>query len=554
VYHPPTHWHELARSPAAAVVGELAAASGLGFAHFEHTVSLPEPEVWAPRGRPDLGEVEGWRAGVLPETKFRHFRLDRMVAGFHPGHRAKWSSHELLHRLVGFAWTPGASPLWIACAARLAELLPVALWYHLDEIGLRRCDDHAGGGPLFDAHCGACEAAAEHGPVEVPAERVAEALAAARAFVDRERDGVRRSLREGRPISTRWATIDLCSDGLAWAAAHGARLASPEFAYWVERFFVPGEGWQPTIEALDARVSELFDAIASAVAGVASPRHGLSGRGAGGPPPATPPDPAALRRRWIAGDVAWRLLTVRADCDGAVAEALDAAVDQLADTHDVATAIASYVDLHEDFEVPAPEDVFAVGYDLGGGHGRSVRQIGEGLRTATPVTLSLLGEAADAIVAEFVAEDTLVRAPIGRRFAAWLAARHASGYTVPLASLDAVALESSLVHAPPPDPAVATLSGGPVRDARCRMAPGVARLQLQHEPGALLRGRARRLRAPVELAVIRQADGEVEAVQLSPRAAAASEAMRVDSLVPDVPDEEREALLAAGVWRPEAWR
>lgn len=539
---PPSDWHELTRSPAASSVGALAAASGLGFAHFEHAVSLPEPEAWAPRGRPDLGVVAGWRAGVLPETKFRHFRLDRMVAGFHPGHRAKWSSHELLHRLVGFAWTPDASPLWTACAARLAELLPVALWYHLDEIGLRRCADHAGNGPLFDMHCPACEAAAERGPVDVPAERVAEALAAARAFVDREREGVRRSLREGRPIPTRWATIDLCSDGLAWAAAHGRRLASPEFSAYVERFFVSGQAWHPTLEGLDARVDELFEGVAAAVSG-----------GACGARPLGDGAPDALRRRWVAADVAWRLLTVCADCDGAVAEALDAAVDQLADTHDVATTIASYVDLHADFELPAPEDVFAVGYDLGGGFGRSARQVSDGLRTATPVALALLGEAADAIVAEFVAEDGLVRAPIGRRFAGWLEARHASGYTVPVAALDAAALESALVHAPPPDPAVATLAGSTPRDARCRMAPGVTRLTLRHDPSALLRGRARRVRAPVELAVVREPDGEVDAVVLSAAAAAASDAMDMGPCVPDVPANECDALLAAGVWRPDAW-
>jgi hypothetical protein len=535
---PPPDWHELTRSPAAMAVGRLAARAGLGFAHFEHTVTLPEPEAWAVPGRPDLGVVGGWRGGVLPESKFRHFRLDRMVAGFHPGHRAKWSSHELLHRLVGFAWTPDASPFWLAAAARLAELLPVALWYHLDEIGLRRCSDHADGATLFDAHCAACEEAAAHGPVPVDAARVDQTLTEARAFVARERDAIARSLREGRPIPSRWFTIDLCSDGLAWAAAHGPRLASPAFATYVERFFAPGLGWHPTLDALDARVESLFEKLAAAVC-------------AGAPAPASDDgaaDPEPLRRRWIAADVAWRLLTVREDCGDSVADELDAIVDGLAASHDVATAAAAYRDLHADFELPEPEDVFAVGYDLGGGLGRSVRQIREGLATAVPSALRLLGADADAHVEAFVRGDGLERRPLGLRFARHLIRAHA-----PAAAVDAARLEALLTHAPPQDPMVATLAGAPPRNARCRMASGVTHLNVCHDPTALLRGRARTLRVPVELAIVRSAEGQSEAVALSEAAAADCLRMRAGPVEPSVGAEEAEALRAAGVWCAEGW-
>ena len=56
---------ELRRSPAAARVGALAAASGLLAAHFERRAWLGWPEGWEAPGRPDLGEVRGW---VQPST------------------------------------------------------------------------------------------------------------------------------------------------------------------------------------------------------------------------------------------------------------------------------------------------------------------------------------------------------------------------------------------------------------------------------------------------------------------------------------------------------
>ena len=130
---------ELERSTAARRVAELAAHSQLLMSHYEYRVALPVPDAWRPEGRPDLGEPQGWVAGVLPESKYQGFRHDRLIGSLHPGHRAKWTTHELLHGLVGFAWRPGASTLFHALAARMAEVLPVALWYFFDEAHLKRC-------------------------------------------------------------------------------------------------------------------------------------------------------------------------------------------------------------------------------------------------------------------------------------------------------------------------------------------------------------------------------------------------------------------------------
>ena len=140
--------HELLRSPASQAVGRLAMQSNLLLSHFEHRVELALPEEWLPTDRPDLGETPVWQNGVLPEAKYQAFRHDRISGSFHPSHRAKWTGHELCHGLVGFAWKPSASRFFHALASRLAEVLPVALWYFLDEANLRRCPSHQGGAAL----------------------------------------------------------------------------------------------------------------------------------------------------------------------------------------------------------------------------------------------------------------------------------------------------------------------------------------------------------------------------------------------------------------------
>ncbi len=542
--------HELVRTVAAQRVATHARASDLFFSHFEHHVELDGPDAWQPTTRPDLGARAGWRAGVLPEAKFRHFRLDRMVGSFHPTHSPKWTAHELCHRLVGWAWRPGASPLFVATAARLAELAPVALWYFHDEIRARRCERHAACDPRFDHRCAACEALAESGPLDRPATAEDERLREeGDRYVDAELAAIARTLALGRPIAHRWATLELGTDGLAWAAAHGRRLASPAFHAWVERFVPPDTGRHATLEDLTDRV----------VAVIAAYRDGA------------PLDPwRADRRRWIVQDVGWRLTTIHADCEGEAADALDRILVRLADDLDVAAAVTAYTALAEDFDLPEPVDAFAVGYDLPAeGVGRSVRQVGEGLATACPATLARLGDAAPATIAGFVAADVLVRDPLGRRFAAYLAARAAGSADdisnvsnvsnvsadvsadVSAEAAELAALEAAIVHAPPMDPAVATLREGPAPDGPVRRAPGVAVLRSARDWRTWLGGRAGR-RAPkreLHLAVVREPDGEVALWEVDATVAAVGDA----PVTPDVPDAVRVALLAAGVWAPERW-
>jgi hypothetical protein len=524
---------ELSRSPAAATVGRLAEASGLFCFHFEHRVRLPLPEHWVPEGRPDLGEAPGWQAGVLAEAKYQAFRHDLLLGSFHPGHRAKWTAHELCHGLVGFAWQPGATPFFHALAARLAEALPVALWYFLDEAGLVRCAEHQGGGPLHGDFCPACEDAAARGPIsDAAAERW---LSDGRAFVLREIDAVMRSRARGRSEPHRLGSLDLASDGLAYAAAHGPRLDSEEMERYVGAFFAPGQGHQADLDALAARVLELTDALTLGA-------------------PAAPL--ATDRWRLITQDLGFRLLEVRSESDGEILEVLDGLIDRLATAPGPDAVVAAwdaYAGLYNDWVLPTPEDVFATGYDLPSVPGRSVRQLAEGVASACPGTWEALDTERGAVMTRFVAHDALVRAPVGRRFAAWMRE------TRPGALADLASYEAALAHPPPPDAQALTLGSEPELGLGEAVAlnGGVELLSLGHriEPGDDGVPRCAEAQA-VNLALLRGLDGDVAVFELPPAVAASLEALRSQPADPSsvgLDIAEAATLRHHGILVPERW-
>ncbi len=359
---------ELARSPCAARVGALAAESGLFAFHYEHRAHLAPPEPWGP------WEPPSWVDGRLPEPKYAAFRHDLPVAGFHPGHRAKWSAHELCHALVGFGWRADASPLWHATAARLAELLPVVLWYFLDEVRLSRCTRHDG--PLFATFCPDCEAVAAPRPWSA---EDATHLADARRFLDRELAAIARTRRLGLPIPHVHGSLDLCSDGVAYAAAHGPRLRSTHFGRYAERFLRLGQGWFDHLDDLEARVVAVARALTEGA----------------------PLAPIGHRALWAAQDLGWRLC----------AHAPDAPIDDLATELDLPAARAW---VRRELPAGDADSLLAVGY----GEGRSTSLVGEGLASVCPLTLELIDSAGG--LHDFVRTDAPDRRNIGLRLADFL--------------------------------------------------------------------------------------------------------------------------------------
>ena len=515
----------------------MAADSGLFFAHYEHRYLPGLPPDWLPEGRPELGARPEWQQGVLPEAKYQSFQHDLLAASFHPGHRAKWTAHELVHGLVGFAWHPGAPLLFHALAARLAEALPVALWYFFDEAHLRRCPLHAEQGPLFNDFCVACEEIAQEAPrQEHPeAERW---IAQGRAFLDRELASIAKTRRSGLMHYHRHATLDLAKDGLAYASAQAARLNSEAFERFVHSFFpTPGLGWHADLDSLEARVLEIAAGIVDG-----APVAPLTGG----------------RTRIVAQDVAWRLLVVRSQTEGEAGDELDRLVDALAANptgEGLDQVIQGYEAVHADWYVPDPEDVFAVGYDLAGGYGRSSKQVGEGIASAMPATWTLLGGGAMETTREFLREDGARRMPLGRRFAAWLGGRG------PRSLAQLAAYEAALAHPRLLDPAATALGRAHPRDDVVRFAPGLELLEVEFDVVELaqsLESGAPTVpdESPLSLIIGPRPWGEQFVAEISAKAAAALRSViarpcSVGEL--DLDAREIEQLLDLGILVPVAW-
>lgn len=521
--------HELARSPAAAAIGDAAARSGMLLAHFERRVHLPAPDEWMPENRPDL---QGQRAD---EHKYQHHHNENPVGSFNPGHRAKWTTHELCHGLVGFAWTPDATPFFRLLAARLSEVLPVALWYFFDEAQLQRCPAHDG--PLFTAHCPACEAAAG-----VPAAAHARDdrwRADGLAFVQRELAAVRRSIETGLPVTHRFATLDLHSDALAYTAAHGGRLSSPTFARFIELFHADDAlGRHKSLEGLMARI----EAVAGALA---------EGRSI---------EPLrSTRARMIAQDLGWRLLMVAADCAGETADLLDALAVRLAEDPDAMEPVmAEYADAAQTWWLPPPADVFAMGYPLSGGpllagHGLSRSATEAGLSRTCPNSLAVLDTRAEPLIDAFI-ESERGRGVLAMRFAAWLAARESS------AESDLTQYEATCANPGPADALVDVL--GEDADADLARCDHLNLLRMRIDADALIRALESDdavpddIERPVCMVIRRRAGGDVLVAEISAEAADALDRLRdgpMSAEALDLPLIERMSLLSLGVIRPARW-
>jgi hypothetical protein len=407
--HLPTF--DLWRSPVAARVTTLANDNGLFAFHYEDRAHLDLPLDWVLRGDPNLAQAPQWQNGVLPEGKYQSFRHDGMVASFHPGHRSKWTTHELCHRLVGYAWHPTATPWFHATAGRLAELLPVAVWYMFDEAFSTRCPDHAAQGRRGRVPCPACEACACANPrSSAPREGVAEGL----AFVDRELAAIARSRRLGRPIHNDHGGIDLCGDGLDYAAAHAPRLNDPGFRAAAERLLLPVPAASATLEALEARVIAVCNALLL-----------------GAPLQPWAPTPALGRLRWTLQDLGMRIAQIQSDTDGSLVAELDACIDRLAeavrsterpeaDPECLADVLVqtrqTWTALTQEWELPEADVVFGLGYE-GPATTPAGLTLGSAEIDALPLTRLALGTEAPAVLAAAHRAASWTREPAAARLA-----------------------------------------------------------------------------------------------------------------------------------------
>jgi hypothetical protein len=460
---------ELQRSPSAQIVGKLAEDSGLFLTHFEHRHHLSPPPSWLPTDRPDLAGELSWQGGILKEHKYQHFRYDQPLGSLHPGHRAKWTAHELCHGLAGFTWRSDMTPLAHTLSARLSEVLPVALWYFFDEVQLRRCPLHYLQGALFQDHCVYCEQVAQHGP-RLPEPEDEKAIHEGIKFVKAEFAMIAKSKRFGRPLPNRYATLDLNSDALAYVAQNLRRMEDPVFRMFIELFHGHHTGMWADLDELEGRVWGLCEALSGGL-------------------PANPLP--AGRAHWIAQDLGWRLLLVSTQCEDAEAiDRLESLAEGLArNPEDLQAVFDGYQDLHESFFLPDPENMFAVGYPLPSSKGKlpwgsDYAQLFHGIDSACPSLAKALGKEGLSEQISGFAEWDLEhprRLPIGKRFARFLV-ETASG---PLADL--ASYEAAIQHPDPPDPWSASLSWSSPEGELVRIAQGVEILKMSVEVDTLIK-------------------------------------------------------------------
>ncbi|MCB9780045.1 MAG: hypothetical protein H6742_15880 [Alphaproteobacteria bacterium] len=257
---------DLRVTPASLRAGLLAARQGRRFVGHELRLRLPMP----PGLEPEVAVWQGdtlprWGDGVLTEPKYFSFFQDGPAPAYHPNHRRKWRSHELLHGVVGFYWHPAMTRFQLYLGARLGELLPVVHWYGLDELYRPRCPEHtssAGLPPLGTVppreHCVACEA------LDRPFDQVdrtalrhrAVAWAArAREHLGADWAACLAELETGRVHATPRPGIDGSSDAQGYVQGHWNRLTAWSFGAWVERFCVPGVDCCDDLTAMAGRVA-----------------------------------------------------------------------------------------------------------------------------------------------------------------------------------------------------------------------------------------------------------------------------------------------------------
>ena len=535
---------ELNRSTAASRVGALAHASGLFLSHFERRHHLELPEAWLAQDRIDLLGQAHWHRGKRVEPKYSYFRYDSPLGSFHPSHRAKWTAHELCHGLVGFAWAPGKSRFFHHAAARLSEVLPVALWYFFDEADVNRCAIHKHQGMLFGDLCWDCEKAA----LVPPRGKVDEALMhAGEEFVRAEIDAVERSIKTGKMYEHHYGTLNLARDGAAWAAAHHMRLVDPEYARFRELFLNHHTGYFSDLESLRDRVLSVMD-------------H-LTGKAKVEPW-------QAESSTWIVHDIADRIFTIQKDCEDEVAKHLWRIIESMASTPNSAAielALDHYTELYEHYYIPPPEHVFGLGYTVSSFYGNCIESVMDGLKSGAPETSKKLGEKLNELTRTFIQVATVRRQHITEGFFTAIQ-NQLSEFDRDLlmyesAMFNPKALDFESVHfSVGPRSATERLektSQDPNREYR--LARDITFLELNHDIRRFLAGESEtetRCEEPLFLAMRPTVDGDVIALDLDRiDAQNLRHSMEVGHslLRSDVSESAFEALSNLGYLVPAAW-
>lgn len=258
---------EVVASPFAIRSIAMAAAVGGATVHQELRVQVPWPDALQGDAAIATDDHGYWDAGTLRVGKYRAFAQDDAFATFNPNHMSKWGPHELMHRACGFFWRRDASRWEHYLAARMNELLPVVLWYGLDEVA--RLDRDG-----FDRDR---EASQRNATVERAlwlteseadlASRIQEGVKHFReglAHFEREMSAIDEEMTHGSPVVAPHPFLNSSSDSTAYIVGHFARLSSDTVSSFVENVLRPGVDYTTSVRAYRTQIAETLDELIGA--------------------------------------------------------------------------------------------------------------------------------------------------------------------------------------------------------------------------------------------------------------------------------------------------
>lgn len=386
------------RSYAAMRLEELAKANRASCFHFEGRLQLEQPDAW-------LGEepsVYQWSKGFLAEGKYSAFQSDHLMASFQPAHDGKWTTHEIMHNLLGFSWRPEASVFYNSLASRISESLPVALYYFFDEVGLQRCEKHRFSMSLHALRCPECEALAGSG-LQGDFDTNSLEWKMGESFLEREFEAVKKSLKTGQVYENVFGGLNLTTDAMYYASNQQARLSDPLFAKLISAFYEPNKLVHSSVESLIERAGQILRDLKSGEK-VSYDYNNV--------------DLDTHHRI----DVASRLVCMAKHLEGSPAfEAMnDLIFNTLTKPNSIDECVVAYEDLERKYELIPLEDMFSVGYKINDRLGFSQAQLWDGLLSQFPYSISQWQthdeEDLAVVISEFSQAMTWERASIGKRF------------------------------------------------------------------------------------------------------------------------------------------
>ena len=242
----------------------LAAKDGVFAVHHDRRVMVTWPRTLSGDRVVEDSDHGVWDAGRLLTGKYQSFLQDEPLVVFNPNNSARWTPHELLHRVMRFVWAPGLTRWELYVGSRINELAPVVLWYGFDQVLRLRGERFARGAIQAERTPALEDLRWLHGDRAWLEDGL-------RRDLDLFREGLEHALRELRAVDKELETracvavphpfLDASGDAIAYVVGHHRRLRAPALHRFYEGALVAGRDLDATAAAARERVEETLNAL-----------------------------------------------------------------------------------------------------------------------------------------------------------------------------------------------------------------------------------------------------------------------------------------------------